>query len=128
MSEWSRTAQPFGILPEPFPEPFSEEDISVTLGAILKTIDVPFRKSESVPKTILIDFFGPPASSKTTTTRGETMKTTYLILIRLFCGTSNRASPTPTPAPIQLAKPPTKAIVTPKRTRSRAWIALTVKP
>lgn len=64
-SEWSLVSKPFNILPEPFPESFSEEDISVTLSGIFKTIDVPFRKSEPVPKTILVDFFGSPKSGKT---------------------------------------------------------------
>jgi predicted adenylyl cyclase CyaB len=48
--------------------PFAEEETSAILELIFKTIDVPFRKSEPVPKTILIDKFGTQNSGKTTIT------------------------------------------------------------
>ena len=46
-------------------EPFTEEETSKILEAILKIIDIPYRKSEDVPKTILIDFFSTQKSIKT---------------------------------------------------------------
>ncbi len=48
--------------------PFSEEETSAILEFIRKTIDVPFGKSEPVPKTILVDFFGTQKAGKTKTT------------------------------------------------------------
>lgn len=48
--------------------PFSEEETSLILELLFKTIDVPFKKSEPVRKTILIDFFGTQKSMKTTVT------------------------------------------------------------
>lgn len=67
-SEWSLVSKPFNILPEPFPEHFTEEEAGVILGGILRTIDLSFKKSDPVPKTILVDFFGPPKSGKTNMT------------------------------------------------------------
>lgn len=48
--------------------PFGEEETSLILELILNTIDTPFRKSEPVPKTILVDFFGTQKAGKTKTT------------------------------------------------------------
>src|SRR3989344_5063044 len=49
-------------------EPFTEQEVSTILSAIFNTIDTPFRKSEPVPKTILVDFFGTQKAGKTKTT------------------------------------------------------------
>src|SRR3989344_98087 len=49
-------------------EPFTEQEVSTILSAIFDTIDTPFKKSEAVPKTILIDFFGTQKAGKTKTT------------------------------------------------------------
>ncbi len=56
------------IFPEPFPEIFEDEDTSKILEAILKKIDVSFKKSEYVPKTIFVDAFGTQKAGKTKTT------------------------------------------------------------
>lgn len=56
-----------GLIPVA-PGQFSEEEMSLILKAIRQTIDVPTRKSEPAPKTILIDLFGTPNSGKTKTT------------------------------------------------------------
>ncbi len=48
--------------------PFSEKETSSILELLFKTVDAPFRKSEPVPKTILIDFFGTQKAGKTKTT------------------------------------------------------------
>ncbi len=48
--------------------PFSEEETSSILGLLFRIIDTPFKKSEPVPKTILVDFFGTQKSMKTTVT------------------------------------------------------------
>src|SRR3989338_353814 len=68
MSDWSSMTRPFSILPEPFPENFSEEEMAVMLRAVKETINVKFAKDEDVPKTILIDLFGLPKTMKTTVT------------------------------------------------------------
>lgn len=68
MSDWSLVAKPFNVLPEPFPELFSEEEMSAILKAIRRTINVKFSKDEDVPKTILLDLFGFPKTMKTTVT------------------------------------------------------------
>src|SRR3989344_7690775 len=56
------------IFPEPFPEIFEDEDTSKILEAILKKIDISFKKSEYVPKTIFVDVFGTQKAGKTKTT------------------------------------------------------------
>ncbi len=48
--------------------PFGKEETSAILELIFNTIDRPFRKSEPVPKTILVDFFGTQKAGKTKTT------------------------------------------------------------
>src|SRR3989338_2267014 len=60
-SELILSGQPSNLLVGPF----SDIETSVILELIHKTIDVPFRKSEPVPKTILIDFFGTQKAGKT---------------------------------------------------------------
>ena len=47
---------------------FSEEEMSVMLEALFKVVDAPQRRSEPATKTVLLDFFGPPNSGKTTIT------------------------------------------------------------
>ena len=49
-------------------EPLGDEEISLILAALFKKIDVPARKSEPAPKTILMDFFGIAKTMKTSTT------------------------------------------------------------
>ncbi len=46
----------------------SEEELSLILQELFNKIDVPFRRSETVPKTIFVDFFGTPNAGKTATT------------------------------------------------------------
>ena len=48
--------------------PFGEEETSAIFELVFNTIDTPFRKSEPVPKTILVDFFGTQKAGKTKTT------------------------------------------------------------
>ena len=56
------------VFPQPFPEIFEEEDTSKILEAVLKKIDISFKKSDSVPKTIFFDFLGTQKAGKTKTT------------------------------------------------------------
>lgn len=47
---------------------FSEEEMSVMLETLFEVVDKPQRRSEPATKTVLLDFFGPPNSGKTTIT------------------------------------------------------------
>ena len=55
-------------LPVPFPEVFSDEDVSSILEEIKRKINIKFSKDDDVPKTILVDTFGTQNSGKTTIT------------------------------------------------------------
>lgn len=46
----------------------SEKEMSVMLEALFEVVDTPQRRSEPATKTVLLDFFGPPNSGKTTIT------------------------------------------------------------
>ena len=47
---------------------FDEHEASLVMTEIFNKIDVPVRRSESAPKTVLLDFFGTPNAGKTATT------------------------------------------------------------
>lgn len=58
----------FNSLSEPYPEYFTEDEISAILVGIYKTINVPFTKDQPVPKTVLVDLFGTQKAGKTSVT------------------------------------------------------------
>ena len=68
MNNLSTTGQVCNIMPEPYPEHFTEEEMALMLKAVKATINVKFAKDQDVPKTILLDLFGFPKTMKTTVT------------------------------------------------------------